>query len=262
MLDGKVCVVTGSGGGIGRATAVEMARQGARVVVSDINDDNGRETVGLVEEAGGEAHYLSCDVRDPAQVEALIAGAVERFGGLDVLHNNAGVHETDFTTDTSVDTMSDEVWQRVYEINLRGVWLTTKHAAPHLRRANTGAIVNASSTGGLTGYPMSPAYCATKGAVIQLTKATAIDLAPDGVRANCYCPGAIDTPMTAKYFEAADDPEAIKAALAGSHLVPRLGTSEEVARLVCFLASDDASFINGAAITIDGGSLAWRGTNG
>jgi NAD(P)-dependent dehydrogenase (short-subunit alcohol dehydrogenase family) len=158
--------------------------------------------------------------------------------------------------------MSDEVWQRVYEINLRGVWLTTKHAAPHLRRAKTGAIVNASSTGGLTGYPMSPAYCATKGAVIQLTKATAIDLAPDGVRANCYCPGAIDTPMTAKYFEAADDPEAIKAALAGSHLVPRLGTSEEVARLVCFLASDEASFINGAAITIDGGSLAWRGTNG
>lgn len=262
MLDGKVCVVTGSGGGIGRATAVEMARQGARVVVSDINDDNGRESVGLVEEAGGEAHYVSCDVRDPAQVQALIGGAVDRFGGIDVLHNNAGVHETDFTTETSVDTMPDDVWQRVYEINLRGVWLTTKHAAPHLRAAKTGAIVNASSTGGLTGYPMSPAYCSTKGAVIQLTKATAIDLAPDGVRANCYCPGAIDTPMTAKYFEAADDPEAIKAALAGSHLVPRLGTSEEVAKLVCFLASDDASFINGAAITIDGGSLAWRGTNG
>ena len=263
MLDGKVCVVTGSGGGIGRATAVEMARQGARVVVSDIQDESGARDRRARRGGRRRGALHPCDVREPAQVER----ADRRRGRALRRHRRPpqqrrrprdGLHDR-----PSVDTLSDEVWTAVYEINLRGVWLATKHAAPYLRarRARAGdrqrELDRRSDR-----LPDGPAYCATKGAVIQLTKATAIDLAPDGVRANCYCPGAVDTPMTAKYFEAADDPEAIKAALAGSHLVPRLGTSEEVARLVCFLASDDASFINGAAITIDGGSLAWRGTNG
>ena len=263
MLEGKVCVVTGSGGGIGRATAIEMARQGASgVVVSDIKDEGGAETVRLVEEAGGKARYIHCDVRNEDDVKALMTGAAEEFGGIDVLHNNAGVHETDFTDVTAVDALENEIWDRVYEINLRGVWWCTKHAAQYLRRSGNGpAIVNASSTGGLTGYPMCPSYASTKGAVIQLTKITAIDLANDGVRCNCYCPAAIDTPMVQKYFDAAEDKEAIERALVGSHLVPRLGRPEEVAKLVCFLASDDAAFINGAAFTIDGGSLAWRGTN-
>jgi NAD(P)-dependent dehydrogenase (short-subunit alcohol dehydrogenase family) len=263
MLDGKVCVVTGSGGGIGRATAIEMARQGARAVaVSDVNDETGAETVGMVEEAGAEAAYVHCDVRDEGQIAALMDSTAERFGGIDVLHNNAGVHETDFTTETAVDVLSNEIWDKVYEINLRGVWLCTKHAGRYLRASTHGpAIVNASSTGGLTGYPMCPCYASTKGAVIQLTKITAVDMASDGVRCNCYCPAAIDTPMVQKYFEAAEDKEAIERALVGSHLVSRLGKPEEVARLVCFLASDDAAFINGTAVTIDGGSLAWRGTN-
>jgi NAD(P)-dependent dehydrogenase (short-subunit alcohol dehydrogenase family) len=261
VLEDKVCVVTGSGGGIGRATALEMARRGARVVVSDVNDDGGRETVGLVQEAGGEAEFIHCDVRDRGQVQALMDGAAERFGGIDVLHNNAGVHESDFTGDLSVDTLPDEVWDRVYEINLRGVWYCTKAAAPYLRASQRGpAIVNASSTGGLTGYPMASAYCATKGAVVQLTKTTAIDLGPD-VRCNCYCPAAVDTPMIQKYFEAAEDKEAIEKALIGSHLIPRVGKPEEIAGLVCFLASDEAAWITGAAYVIDGGSLAWRGAN-
>jgi NAD(P)-dependent dehydrogenase (short-subunit alcohol dehydrogenase family) len=261
VLEDKVCVVTGSGGGIGRATALEMTRRGARVVVSDVNDDGGRETVGLVQEAGGEAEYIHCDVRDREQVQALMDGAAERFGGIDVLHNNAGVHESDFTGDLSVDTLPDEVWDRVYEINLRGVWYCTKAAAPYLRASQRGpAIVNASSTGGLTGYPMASAYCATKGAVVQLTKTTAIDLGPD-VRCNCYCPAAVDTPMIQKYFEAAEDREAIEKALIGSHLIPRVGKPEEIAGLVCFLASEDAAWITGAAYVIDGGSLAWRGAN-
>src|SRR4051812_44228298 len=171
MLTDKVCIVTGSGGGIGRATAVEMASQGAKVVVTDVNDEAGAETVGLVEEAGGEAIYQHCDVRSEDEIKALIAAAVDRFGGLDVLHNNAGVHETDFAKEPAVDTLDLDVWTKVYEINLRGVWLTTKHAAPHLRASERGpAIVNAASIGGLVGYPMASAYCSTKGAVLQLTK--------------------------------------------------------------------------------------------
>ncbi|MHB1539616.1 MAG: SDR family NAD(P)-dependent oxidoreductase [Solirubrobacteraceae bacterium] len=261
MLTDKVCVVTGAAGGIGRATAIEMGRRGARVLLSDVVDEQGAESVRLVEETGAEAAYLHCDVRDEQQIAALMEGAAKRFGGIDVLHNNAGVHETDFTADTSVDTLSLEIWTKVYEINLRGVWLATKHAAPHLKRSQRGpAIVNAASIGGVVGYPMAPCYCSTKGAVIQLTKATAIDLAPT-VRCNCYCPAAVDTPMVQKYFAAAEDRDAVHRTLTGSHLIPRLGRPEEVAALVCFLASDDASWLTGAAYTIDGGSTAWRGSN-
>lgn len=260
MLEDKVCVVTGSGGGIGRAAALEMVRQGARVVVSDVNDDGGAETVKLVSEAGGEAHYIRCDVRDRAQAKALMDGAAERFGGIDVLHNNAGVHESDFTAELTVDTLPEDVWDQVYEINLRGVWYCTRYAAPYLRASERGpAIVNAASTGGVTGYPMASAYCSTKGGVVLLTKTTAIDLAPT-VRCNCYCPAAVDTPMIQKYFEAAEDKEAIRKMLVGSHLIPRVGTPEEVAKLVCFLASEDAAWITGSAYMIDGGSLAWRGS--
>lgn len=261
MLIEKVCVVTGAGSGMGRASAIEMARQGARVVVSDINDEAGLETLKAIEELGGEGIYQHCNLRDGAQISALMDAAAARFGGIDVLHNNAGIHESDLTQQSRVDTMPEDIWDMVYEINLRAVWLCTKYATPYLRKSKAGAIVNAASVGAIVGYPMAPCYCATKGAVVQLTKATALDLAPDGIRCNCYCPGTIDTPMVAKYIKAAEDPEAIKHVLTGSHLIPRLGRPEEIAKLVCFLASDDASFITGASYLIDGGALAWRGSN-
>jgi NAD(P)-dependent dehydrogenase (short-subunit alcohol dehydrogenase family) len=261
VLEDKVAVITGSGSGIGRATALEMTRQGARVIVSDLNDDGGNETVELVRQAGGEAEYIRCDVRDRDQIQALMDGAASRFGGIDILHNNAGVHESDFTDKLDIESLPEDVWERVYEINLRAVWLCTRAAAPYLRKSERGpAIVNAASSGGVTGYPMASAYCATKGAVIQLTKTTAIDLAPT-VRCNCYCPAAVDTPMIRKYFDAAEDKGAVEKMLVGSHLIPRVGKPEEVAKLVCFLASDDAAWITGSSYIIDGGSLAWRGTN-
>jgi NAD(P)-dependent dehydrogenase (short-subunit alcohol dehydrogenase family) len=246
---------------MGRGAVIEMAREGARVIASDVNDGNGHDTVRMVDEFGGEARFVHCDVRDREQVRGLMDAAVQHYGGIDVLHNNAGVHETDLTADTRIDLLPEEIWDAVYEINLRGVWLCTKYAVPYLRKSPAAAIVNAGSVGSFVAYPMAACYTATKGGVAQLTKATAVDLAPDGIRCNCYCPGTIDTPMVAKYIDAAEDKDAIEHVLTASHLIQRLGTPEEVAKLVCFLASDDASFITGAVYLIDGGALAWRGTN-
>ena len=258
-LRDKVCVVTGSGSGIGRATAIEMAREGGKVVVSDLNDDQGAETVAAITGAGGEAVYAHADVTAGADVTALMQAAVDAFGRLDVLHNNAGVHETDFTTETAVDTLPEEVWDTVFAVNLRAVWTCTRAAVPHMRAGGGGAIVNAGSTASYLGYPMSAAYTSTKAAILGLTRCMAVDFAKDSIRVNCYCPAAVDTPMVSKYWEAADDPEVIKSMLVGSHLVKRLGRPEEVAKLVCYLASDDAAFITGALIVIDGGVTAWRG---
>jgi len=261
QLDGKVCVVTGAGQGIGRATAVEMARQGAKVVVSDVDDELGSVTVELVSGLGGEAAYAHADVRSNDDVTALMEVAVSTFGRLDVLHNNAGVHESAFTAETLSDRLPEEIWDTVYEINLKGVWRCSRAAVPHLRAAGGGSIVNAGSTGSLTGYPGNAAYGASKHAVIGLTKNMAVDLAPDAIRVNCYCPASINTPMFEKYVDAAEDKEAVLSALTATHLIRRLGAPEEVAKLVCFLASDDASFITGGVYPIDGGSLAWRGSN-
>jgi NAD(P)-dependent dehydrogenase (short-subunit alcohol dehydrogenase family) len=261
MLDEKVCLVTGSAGGIGRATAVEMARQGAvAVMVCDINDEGGHETVEMVKEAGADAAYMHCDMRDAAEIRAVVDGTAERFGGLDVLHNNAGVHESDFTTDLSVDSLPVEIFDRIYEINLRGPWLAMKYATPHLRASKRGpSIINAGSTGGITGYPNMNAYGASKGGLIQLTRCVAVDLAPQ-VRVNAYAPASVDTQMVRKFLEAAEDKDAIMTFMVATHLVPRLGEPVEVAKLVCFLASDDAAWITGGIFPIDGGSLAWRGS--
>lgn len=259
-LEGKVCIVTGAGSGMGRACAVEMAREGGKVVVTDVNAKAGDETLQLIRAEGGEAAYIGCDLRDSAQIAALMAHAAERFGGIDVLHNNAAVHETDLTDKTSIEELSEEVWDLVMQVNLRAVWLTTKHAVPYLKRSSAAAIVNVASTGSFVAYPMAGVYCASKGGVLQLTKATAVDLAKFNIRCNCYCPGAIDTPMLQKYFDAAEDKQAIMSVLTGAHLIPRLGRTDEVAKMACFLASPDSSFVTGAAYVIDGGTLAWRGT--
>jgi NAD(P)-dependent dehydrogenase (short-subunit alcohol dehydrogenase family) len=262
VLDGKICLVTGSARGIGRGTAIEMARQGAgAVMVSDINDEGGRETVELVRAEGADAEYLRCDMTQADQIEALVEGAVERFGGLDVLHNNAGVHESDFTTDLTVETLPPEVFEKIFQINLRGPWLAMKHAAPHLRRSKRNpSIINAGSSGGVLGYPNMNAYGATKAGLIQLTRCVAVDLAPD-VRVNAYTPASVYTDMVKKFVDAAEDKEAISRSMVASQLIPRFGEISEIAKLVCYLASDDAAWITGSIFQIDGGCLSWVGSN-
>jgi NAD(P)-dependent dehydrogenase (short-subunit alcohol dehydrogenase family) len=258
-LEGKVGLVTGAGQGIGRAIAIEMATQGATAVaLADLSEETAAETAELVRAAGAEAVVIGCNLRERDQIEAMVGRTVERFDGLDVLVNNAGVIETAMTPDCAVDTLPEEIWDAVYEVNLKAVWLATKFAAPHLRRSQRGpSIVNTASVSGLTGFPLGPIYCTSKGGVVQLTKVTAIDLAP--IRCNCFCPGVIDTPLAQQFFEVAGDRDALEAAMIAPQLVPRLGRPEEVAKLACFLASDDAAFITGAAFVIDGGALAWRG---
>jgi NAD(P)-dependent dehydrogenase (short-subunit alcohol dehydrogenase family) len=260
VLDGKLTLVTGAGQGIGREIALEMARQGAgAVAAADRDIDAATETVRLIDAAGGEAISIGCDLRDRDQIAAMVKQAAHSFGGLDVLVNNAGVIETALTTETAVDELPESVWDTVYEVNLKAVWLATKFAAPHLRRSTRGPnIVNAASVSGLIGFARAPIYCASKGGVVQLTRATAIDLAPH-VRCNCFCPGVIETPMARAFIDAAPDPAVQAKAMVSTQLIDRLGQAEEVAKLVCYLASDDAAYLTGAALPIDGGAIAWHG---
>ena len=261
-LKGRVCVVTGAGQGMGRASAIEMAREGGKVVVADINEAAGTDTVSLIAGEGHVAQFVRVDLRDSASIKALMDEAAQHFGGIDVVHANAAVHETDLTAHTSIEELEESVWDVVHDINLKAVWLCTKFAVPYLKHSSAASIVNVASTGAFVAYPMAAAYCASKGGVVMLTKASATDLAKFNIRVNCYCPASIRTPMLQKYTDAAEDPAAVEAVLRGAHLLPRLGEPEEVAKLAVFLACSDSSFINGAAYLIDGGALAWRGITG
>jgi NAD(P)-dependent dehydrogenase (short-subunit alcohol dehydrogenase family) len=262
VLDDKVAIVTGAGQGLGRGIVAEMARRHAgAIAVVDRNWAAAEETAELARAEGAQALAIGCDLRDRDQIRAMVETTVEQFGALDVLVNNAGIIESHLTADCAVDTLPDDVWDAVYETNLRAPWLATKYAAPHLRRSTRGPnIVNAGSVSSFVGIAGGPAYCTTKGGVAQLTRVTAVDLAPT-VRCNAYCPGVIATPLARAHIESADDPRALERELLAPQILDRMGTPEEVAKLVCFLASDDASFITGALYTIDGGHLAWGGSH-
>lgn len=261
-LAGKRVLVTGAGQGMGRAIAVEAAQQGAEhITVADLNPATGAETADLVAEAGAKAAFVPVDLRDAAQVETMVDTAIAQGGGLDTLVNNAGVIETLLTDGpTTTDLLDPDVWETVLRVNVTAPWLAIRRAAPALRASDRGpSVVNNASVSGITGYPGGPAYGASKGGLVQLTKCAAVDLAPD-VRVNAFCPGSIDTPMSRGFIDAAEDKEAVIRFMSATHLIPRSGRVEEVAKLACFLASDDASFITGGIYLVDGGSLAWRGT--
>src|SRR5437867_8084998 len=243
----KVAFVTGAGSGIGRASALTFAREGAKVVVADVVVEGGEETVGMIKRAGGEALFVRADVSQAAEVEALINKTLATYGRLDCAHNNAGIEGAVATT----AECTEENWDRIIIINLKGVWLCMKYEIPQMLKQGGGAIVNTASTAGLVGLEGSPAYCASKGGVIQLTRAAALDYAKVGIRVNAVCPGVIRTPMVERLVGTEAE-----AGLIAMEPIGRMGKPEEVAEAVVWLCSDAASFVTGNAMPVDGGLVA------
>ena len=246
-LKDRVVVITGAGSGIGRASAMEFAREGCRIVVADTNFERVFETAKGIESAGGLAHPVETDVAKPTSVQNLVAEALMRFSSVDVLLNNAAIMINKTIEDTTV-----EEWNREISVNLGGVFLCSKFFLPHLKKTK-GNIINMASVNGFFVEPLCAGYCATKGAIIALTKAMAIDHGKDGVRVNCLCPGYIDSGLTRSYFEAQRDPAAARDAAGKLHALGRIGQPQEVGRVAVFLASDDASFVTGSAVVVDAG---------
>lgn len=243
-LQDKVAVITGSGSGIGRACAVEFAKQGARVVVADIDSDAARRTVA---EIGPAAIALKVDVSDPVAVLDLVVKTLDAFPVVHALVNDAAIQ-----VNKTIEDTTPEEWNRQMAVNVGGVFLCSKYFLPHLK-ISRGAIVNMASVNGYFVEPMCAGYCATKGAIIALTKAMAIDCGADQIRVNCICPGYIDAGLAEAYFLAQPDPAAARKAAGKLHALGRIGRPEEVARVAAFLVSDEASFMTGSAIPVDGG---------
>lgn len=249
-LDGKVALVTGGGSGIGRAAALAFAREGARVVVVDIDVAQGRATVNAIESTGAQATFVPADVSQRADVEAMIAATVSAYGQLDCAFNNAGIEGT-----VAVPTAeySEEAWDRVIEINLKGVWLCMKYQLAQMLKQGGGAIVNTASVAGLVGGTFGSAYYASKHGVVGLTKAAAIEYGQAAIRVNAICPGVIRTEMMDRI---AQGKQGIEDAISSLHPLGRLGTPQEIAETVVWLSSDAASFVTGQAIAVDGGYVA------
>jgi NAD(P)-dependent dehydrogenase (short-subunit alcohol dehydrogenase family) len=252
----KVALITGAGTGIGRATALLFAQEGARVVAQDINADAALETAQRIKAAGGEAIAIGGDVASSADAAAMVNKGVDAYSRLDVLFNNAAI----WRGGTILD-ISEEEWDRTMSVNVKGIYLVSKYALQQMMRQESGSIINAASVAALRGSPMSAAYNASKGAVLLLTKCMALDFGRYGIRVNCICPGIIDTQMADQlltYRSLGDDDrkQALLETYEERHAAGRFGRPAEVAKVVLFLASDEASFVTGAAWPVDSGLSA------
>lgn len=249
-LKGKAALITGAGSGIGRESALLFAREGARVTVVDMAEPGGRETVAMIEAAGGVARFVKADVSRAADAERMVAETESAFGGLHVLFNNAGIFPSD---DGSVVDTPEETWELVMRVNLKGVFLGCKYGVRALLRSGGGSVINTASFVALLGAATSQvAYTASKGGVLAMTREIAVEFARKGIRANALCPGPVDTPLLAELMS---DPARKARRLV--HIPPgRLAKASEIANAALFLASDESSYVNGATFTVDGGITA------
>lgn len=249
QFSGNVALVTGGASGLGRASAIALAKEGAQVVVSDVTPSEGERTVQMITQAGGQAIFVKTDVTNSAEVQAMVEKTVEIFGRLDFALNNAGIDGVR----ARVADYPEEIWRHVIDVNLTGVFICLKFELPMMLTQGRGAIVNMSSVAGVTGFPGHAAYTASKHGVIGLTKTVALDYAKSGIRVNAICPAYTRTPMLARMLEKKSD---LEAKLISRVPLRRLGTAEEIAQAVIYLFSDAASFITGHALVMDGGIAA------
>ncbi|HET7226567.1 MAG TPA: glucose 1-dehydrogenase [Candidatus Eisenbacteria bacterium] len=251
-LDGKAAVVTGAALGIGRATAELFAREGARVAVTDVLEDDGRKLVDALRARGATAEFWRLDVSHERDVERVLADVVQRFGRLDVLVNNAGIGGASRPT----DQITEQEWDQVMAVNVKGVFFCTKHAIAHMRRTGGGSIVNISSIYGLVGAVDAPPYHASKGAVRLMTKTDALFYARDNIRVNSVHPGFIWTPMVQNFLAKADDPAAARKAIDDLHPLGHMGEAEDIAYGILYLSCGESKFVTGSELVIDGGYTA------
>lgn len=250
-LRDRVAVITGAGSGIGQAMALLFAREGARILAADVNGSAAEETAQQIRTAGGACEAMTVDVVQLEQVRGMIERAQAAYGRLDILCNNAGIGST-----TTVVDSEPEEWDRVMTVNVKSVYLGCKFAVPVMIQQGGGVIINTASVAGMVGIINRASYCASKGAVIALTRQVAVDFVEQNIRVNCLCPGTVDSPWVGRLLDQADDRAAARRALEARQPMGRLGTPEEVAAAALYLASDDAAFITGTGLVIDGGWTA------
>lgn len=248
----KVAVITGGSSGIGYETARALLSGGAKVVMTGRDEVKGKEAVRQIGEPGKNASFLKADVSKVNQCQSIVFAAVEKYGKIDIVINNAGVFKAN-----AIENVTEDEFDWIVDTNLKGAYFICKYAVPFLKKNNGGAIINVSSDAGLQGNKLSTAYCASKGGLTIFSKALALDLAPYGIRVNCVCPGDIVTPMLEKDLQTRTDPEKYLKALTGAYPVGRLGRPEEVASVICFLASGLSGFVTGSAWSVDGGITAF-----